>query len=163
MFLLHKCIHQRKGNPIKWKLYANKANLNLSLILLSSMPPGAIFSEWLRGECMIITSSFTYQFVNAPGLAILPTVFVRLMDIDHHFKGNVCWAWFKHTGAPRCSSDFYLIVSCHAATDFSSSLTWQPWNISFLFWTTNLSVLAEADGDAAIQASQSSFAHVSGF
>jgi hypothetical protein len=42
-------------------------------------------------------------------------------------------------------------------------LTWQPWNISFLFWTTNLSVLAEADGDAAIQTSQSSFAHVSGF
>ena len=102
-------------------------------MLLSSTPAGAMFSEWFRGASMIITSSFTYPFVNAPGLAILSILFVRLMDIDLHFKRNVCWAWFKHTGAPRCSSDLYLIISCHAATDCSSSLTWQPWNGSFLF------------------------------
>ena len=126
MFSLHKCIHQRKGNPIKWKLYANKANLNLSWILLSSIPPGAIFSEWLRGEYMIITSSFTYQFVNASGLAILSTLFVQLMGIDLHCKGNVCWAWFKHTGAPPmlqwalshsllpCSNGFFKFIDLAA-------------------------------------------------
>ena len=111
-------MHQCKGNPIKWKLSVNKANLNLSWMLLSSIPAGAMFSEWFRGASMIITSAFTYPFVNAPGLAILSTVFVRLMDIDLHFKRNVYWAWFKHTGAPRSSSNLYLIVSCHAATDF---------------------------------------------
>ncbi len=156
-------MHQRKSNPIKWKLYVNKANLNLSWILLSSTPAGAIFSEWLRGEYMIITSSCTCQVVNAPGLAILSTLLVQLMDIDLHFKRNVCLAWFKHTGARRCSSVLYLIISCHAATDFLSSLTWQPWNGSFLFWTTNLRVLAEANGDTAIQTNQAYFTHVSGF
>jgi len=86
---------------------------------------------------MPIKSSFTYQFVNASELARLSTLFVPIMDIGPRCRGNVYWAWFKHTGAPRpaprlqwslspsllpCSQGFFKFIDLAA----------MKWLISFL-------------------------------
>ena len=156
-------MHQRRGNPIKWKLYVNKANLNLSWILLSSTPAGAIFSESFRGEYMIITSSFTYPFFNAPGLAILSTVVCTTNGHWSTFQEKCLLSLVQaHWSSPmlQWSLSHHLLPCSNGLLQFID-LAAMKWLISF--WTTNLRVLAEANGNAAIQTSQSSFTDVSGF
>ncbi len=153
MFLLYKCMHQRKSNPIKWKLYVNKANLNLSWMLLSSIPAGAMFSEWFRWAYMD-----HHEFIY---LSIRQCAWIG------HIVNSVCttnghWSTFQekcllslvqaHWSSPKLQQSLsHHLLPC--SNGFSSSLTWQPWNGSFLFWTKNLRVLAEANSDAGIQTS----------